>query len=92
MRYDFIIINKNNEPIYLIEFDGEQHFHPVKAWGGEERFEKQKQLDKIKNDYAIMHNLPLIRIPYTHYNNLSLEDLKLETTTFLVNAVSPRKG
>lgn len=85
LRYDFVIINENNKPLYLIEYDGEQHFRPVKAWGGEERFKKQKEADKIKNDYATAHNLPLIRIPYTHYSNLSLKDLQLETTTFLIN-------
>ena len=85
MRYDFIILNDNEQPLYLIEYDGEQHFKSVERWGGEEKLKKQQEYDKIKNNYAINHNLPLIRIPYTHYKDLCLKDLLVETTTFLIS-------
>lgn len=84
LRYDFIIINENNTPKYLIEYDGEQHFKPIENWGGIERYEKQKLYDEIKNQYALNNNLPLIRIPYTHYKELILEDLLLETSNYIV--------
>ena len=29
LRYDFIILNKDNIPIRIVEFDGEQHFKEV---------------------------------------------------------------
>jgi hypothetical protein len=48
-----------------IEFDGFQHFIPVKRWGGEERLEKQKIIDKFKNQYCEQNKIKLIRIPYT---------------------------
>lgn len=38
----------------------------------------------IKNQWCKDNNIPLIRIPYTHLDKLIIEDLKLETTTFLV--------
>ena len=85
LRYDFIILNDNEQPLYLIEYDGEQHFKSVERWGGEEKLKKQQEYDKIKNNYAINHNLPLIRIPYTHYKDLCLKDLLVETTTFLIS-------
>lgn len=84
LSYDFIILNDNAIPIYLIEYDGEQHFHAIQHFGGEQRLNKQQEYDKIKNQYAIQHNLPLIRIPYTH-KNIQITDLLLETTTFLIN-------
>ena len=40
--------------------------------------------DELKNEYCLKHGIPLIRIPYWHYNDLKLEDLLLETSEFLV--------
>ena len=37
----------------------------------------------MKNEWCKDNNIPLIRIPYTQYNDLCIEDLQLETTTFL---------
>ena len=37
--------------------------------------EEIKNNDKIKNNYAFTHNIPLKRIPYTQLNKLSLEDI-----------------
>jgi len=38
----------------------------------------------IKNTYCKEHNIPLIRIPYTHYNDLCIEDLLLETSNYII--------
>ena len=64
-RYDFILLNNNSHPYRLIEYDGEQHYHAKTFFGGEEGLEKLQLNDKVKNEYAKTHNLPLIRIPYT---------------------------
>jgi hypothetical protein len=40
--------------------------------------------DMEKNQYCYTHNIPIIRIPFTHYNKLNIEDLILETTSFLI--------
>lgn len=85
-RFDFGII-KENKLSYLIEYDGEQHFKEninQNGWNTKENFEKTKKRDLIKNEYCLKNNIPLIRIPYTHKNNIKIEDLLLETTTFLV--------
>ena len=68
-RFDFAII-KDNKINRLIEFDGEQHFKNIPAWGG---LELQQKRDKIKNEYALSHNIPLIRIPYWERDNITLE-------------------
>ena len=80
----WFFINNN----YIIEYDGEQHFIE-ESFGdskisGKEKLIKQKQYDAIKNEYCFSHNIPLIRIPYTHYKDIVIEDLQLETTKFLV--------
>lgn len=74
-RYDFIIFNENNQPIRLIEIDGEQHFKPIKFFNDEEGFQQQKANDDIKNSFAKENNLPLVRIPYTEKDNINLEML-----------------
>lgn len=78
--FDFYIDNK-----YIIEFDGEQHFKSgsENGWNNEENFKKTQERDKIKNQYCFDHNIPIIRIPYTHLNELCLEDLLLETSKFI---------
>lgn len=68
-RYDFAILNDNKKITRLIEFDGEQHYIDIPAWGG---LEKQQERDKIKNDYAKQHNIPLVRIPYWERDNITL--------------------
>ena len=45
-----------------IEFDGKQHFKPVKHFGGDIAFEELQIKDKIKTEYCIYNNIRLIRI------------------------------
>lgn len=54
---------------FLIEFDGRQHYMSVDHFGGEVEFEKRKRLDSIKTQWARDNNIPLIRIPYTEFDN-----------------------
>ena len=80
LRFDFYVDNK-----YLVEYDGVQHFlDHQKGMYTEERLKTMRENDKIKNEYCKEHTIPLIRIPYTHFDNITLEDLLLETTKFLV--------
>jgi hypothetical protein len=37
----------------------------------------------MKNQWCLDNNILLIRIPYTHYNDLCLEDLLPETSKFI---------
>lgn len=68
-RFDFAII-ENGKIVRLIEFDGEQHFKDVSSWGG---LELQQQRDKVKNEYALSHNIQLVRIPYWERDKITLE-------------------
>ena len=38
----------------------------------------------MKNAWCLANNIPLIRIPYTKYNDLCLEDLLLETSQYII--------
>ena len=76
-RFDFYINDK-----YLIEYDGEQHFY--KASNDRYNFKETQKRDYYKNQWCKENNIPLIRIPYTAYETLSIEDLLLETTKYRV--------
>lgn len=78
-RFDFFVENK-----YIIEYDGKQHFQDF-SWGSTKYTKDfQQQRDQEKNEYCFKHQYPIIRIPYTHYNELELKDLLLETSNFTV--------
>lgn len=84
MKFDFYVNNK-----YIIEYDGEQHFKPMAFYNNSivdtaQRFKEQQEYDNIKNEYCLSNNISLIRIPYTHYGSIVLEDLIPETSTFLI--------
>lgn len=69
LKYDFSILDDNKKIIRLIEFDGEQHYNKNSFYYSEYQIKQ----DKIKNQYANQHNIPLVRIPYNELDNLSLE-------------------
>ena len=74
-RFDFYVNNQ-----YLIEFDGQQHFKTEPSKSGfftKERLEKIKEHDQFKNQWCKQNNIPLIRIPYTKLESLTLKDLLL---------------
>lgn len=79
LYFDFAIFN-NNQLLYLIEYDGEQHFNEKHAWNSES-YTRNKNNDIIKNQYCFEHNIPIIRIPYD--SKYTINDLILETTRFL---------
>lgn len=81
-RFDFAIFGESGLS-YLIEYDGEQHFHPVEQMGGEEGYQERVKADQAKNQWAKEHNVKLIRIPY-HYTDVCLNDLDPTTSTFVV--------
>ena len=78
LKFDFYLPEFN----YCIEYDGIQHFDKNSGW--KEPIEDIQYRDNLKNQYCKEHNIPLIRIPYTQYDNLSLEDLILKTSTFII--------
>ena len=65
LRFDFALMNKDDKPYVLIEFQGRQHYEPIDYFGGQEQFEKQQRYDKKKREYCTKHNIGLLLIPYT---------------------------
>lgn len=79
-RFDFWV-----QDSYIIEYDGIQHFKAgTGTWDSPEKVAATQHRDEIKNKYCFNHNIPIIRIPYTHMDKITLEDLLPETSQFLL--------
>ena len=72
LRFDFYLLDKN----ILIEYNGLQHYKPVR-WSKNETEEqilfnlkKQRHYDWLKRKYAKKNNIKLITIPYWEYDNI----------------------
>lgn len=81
LPFDFYLPNYNT----LIEYDGEQHFGLGRFWGDKNYYNELKIHDNIKNQWCKENNILLIRIPYTHYANLCIEDLLPQTSDFILS-------
>lgn len=78
LRYDFAILDENNNPLYLIEYHGKQHYEQNGGWNTEQEFITRQANDKLKKQYAYENNIPLIIIPYTILpKNITLKHLTL---------------
>lgn len=77
LPFDFYLPDYN----VCIEYDGKQHFKPIKFFGGEEAFYKRVEHDKIKDDYCKTHGIKLLRISY-------IENVQHKLSDFLFNTVT----
>lgn len=65
LPFDFYLLELNT----IIEFDGRQHFEETNHFTYS--FQTVKKHDNIKNNYCLINNINLIRIPYTEINHIS---------------------
>jgi ribosomal protein L19E len=72
LSFDFAMIN-NNILYGLIEYQGIQHYKSIAHFGGDKNFLVRKIRDKIKQEYCIKNNIPLLVIPYTSFNTIETE-------------------
>ena len=73
LKFDFGVYNENNELLYLIEYQGIQHYYEV-SWTRDNLAVRQMR-DKLKQEYCKNNNIPLLIIPYTKFQTLDIDDL-----------------
>ena len=71
LKFDCYLTDFNT----VIEYDGENHYFPVKygtqSWDDAIRkHEYTKKHDKIKNDFCVKNKINLIRVPYFEFENM----------------------
>lgn len=69
LPFDFAILNSAAELIGLVELNGKQHYS-IGGWQTEERLKYVQKHDKIKIQYCLQNNIPLLVIPYQYYDSL----------------------
>lgn len=62
LRYDFAI--QWHGHMVLIEYHGEQHYKPIKCWGGDVGLRIIQANDNLKAQYAMRNGIALVVIPY----------------------------
>ena len=67
LRFDFGVIDKEGNLLFLIEYDGEFHFFKIYEGDGHEITIIH---DKLKDLYCIENNIALIRIPYWDFDKV----------------------
>lgn len=70
-KFDFAILNDNEEVLLLIEYQGIQHFQDTNFG----RLQREVS-DNLKREYCKDHNIKLIEIPYTDYEKIDWDYLK----------------
>ena len=82
IHVDFAVYYR--EKLCLIEYDGRQHYHPVKYFGGKWRFFLQRMRDGLEKMECKDRHVPLLRIrydvPLEQIENMVLQFLEKETT------------
>lgn len=68
LKYDFVVFVNTRKA--CIEYNGEQHYNPISAFGGEDNLKIIKLKDDIKLDYCRKNNIPLLVIHYKDFKSL----------------------
>lgn len=71
LKFDCYLMDFNT----VIEYDGENHYFPVKygaqSWeDAVKKHEYTKKHDEIKNNFCIENNVNIIRVPYFEFENM----------------------
>lgn len=69
LRADFMVYKDGKK--YIIEYDGEQHFRSIKAYGGRKGLNRRWALDEAKDNYVKRtKDMDILRIPYWESKNI----------------------
>lgn len=72
---DFVI--QYNDKTYYLEYNGKQHYVPIKFFGGELKFQNQVHRDKILQEYSLNNNISFVEVKYDLKEN-EIEKLIIE--------------
>jgi hypothetical protein len=64
LRFDFAIFDDDNQLMFLLEYQGIQHYIAKSKFGGNSGLKKQQYNDMLKREYCKKHGIILVAIPY----------------------------
>lgn len=68
LSFDFGVQDKDGNIVFLIEYDGKQHFEENHFFGGRKEFIQRVRNDRIKSNFSKAQGIPLLRISYKQEN------------------------
>jgi len=77
LPFDFYLPEYNT----CIEYQGRQHYIPIKLWGGDEALKDTQFRDNIKKVYCKKNDIPLIVIKYNENINTKLKQILVNPKT-----------
>lgn len=83
LPFDFYVELENNQ-WFLIEYQGQQHYKPVKLWDGdnEVKFIERQKRDLIKKSYCEKNDILLLIISYNEYKLIEDKIIDFIITNF----------
>ncbi len=82
LKFDFAIL-KDGKILGFIEYNGKQHYTPIKHFGEEEEYIKRCEHDRMKIEYCMNHDYPILHIPYASIPEYSPKNLVINFLTNL---------
>jgi hypothetical protein len=73
LRFDFAIFDDDNQLMFLLEYQGIQHYIAKSKFGGNSGLKKQQYNDMLKREYCKKHGIILVAIPYTDEGLISYD-------------------
>lgn len=74
LPFDFAVVKNldgdSNSVVFLIEFDGRQHYEPSDLFGGEKGFRQRVKNDEIKTNFCETNEIPLLRVKFDQFIDL----------------------
>ena len=74
MKFDFYLPEKNT----CIEYNGKQHYEPIKHFGGEYAYADQFFRDERKRKFCKENGIKLVEIPYTENNEEKIKNFLID--------------
>lgn len=71
LPFDFGILDKENNLLGVIEYQGAQHYRPA-SWDNVESFQKRQKHDKMKFKFCSDNKIPLLVLNSENYNNKTI--------------------
>lgn len=79
LSYDFIVKDSSGRILYAIECQGEQHYRPIRRFGGAKKLVEQQIHDDLKRNYArdVLHT-SVLEVMYTCKTESQIYDVLRE--------------
>lgn len=75
----------------VVECDGEHHRKYTGGVFTDEMIDKIQKMDDVKDKWCADNDIPIIRIPYSHYKKIRIYDLLPGTSPFLMETKGEQK-